>query len=88
VHEGGFDVEILDDGALRFVRPDRKPVDGAEPRGSQPAADWGQLPMATGEWRYRGDRMDLPLAVDLLIQRERRGKDVPAGTSEGRPCQA
>ena len=32
VHEGGFNVEILDDGALRFVRPDGEPVDGASPR--------------------------------------------------------
>ena len=80
VHEGGFDVEILDDGALRFVRPDGKAVDGGEPSGSQPAADWAQVPVATGEWRYHGDRMDLPLAVDLLIQSERRSKDVPAGT--------
>ena len=34
VHEGGFDVEILDDGALRFVRPDGEPV---RPR-ARPAA--------------------------------------------------
>ena len=80
VHEGGFDVEILDDGALRFVRPDREPV--VDAGGAQPAADWKQTPAATGEWPYRGDRMDLPLAVDLLIQASRKGYDVPAGTSE------
>jgi hypothetical protein len=30
---------------------------------------------------WRGDRMDLPLAVDLLIQQSRNVKDVPAATS-------
>jgi len=80
VHEGGFNVEILDDGALRFVRPDGASVDGVGPGGSE-RGDWRQLPPATGQWRYRGDRMDLPLAVDVLIQQARKARDVPAGTS-------
>jgi len=70
VHEGGFNVEVLDDGALRFVRPDASGRSG----------DWRQLPQATGQWRYRGDRMDLPLAVDVMIQTSRKRRDVPAGT--------
>ena len=36
---------------------------------------------ATGQWRYRGDRMDLALAVDVMIQQTRRVKVVRAGTS-------
>jgi len=82
VHEGGFDVEILDDGALRFVRPDGAALDGVQPGGSERTGDWRGLPQATGQWRYRGDRMDLPLAVDVMIQRSRKARDVPAGTSE------
>jgi hypothetical protein len=81
VHEGGFDVQILDDGALRFVRPDGRPVDGVMPGCSQPAGDGRNLPVAAGQWRYRGDRMDLSLAVDVMIQQSRKAKDVPAGTS-------
>jgi len=27
------------------------------------------MPQATGQWRYRGDRMDLPLAVDVMIHK-------------------
>jgi hypothetical protein len=47
----------------------------------QPTSRWEDIPTSTGEWKYRGDRMDLPTAVDLLIQCERKSRDVPAGTS-------
>jgi hypothetical protein len=77
VHEGGFDVRILDDGALRFVRPDGEPV-GRDC--AQPTSRWEDMPLTTGEWKYRGDRMDLSTAVDLLIHREGKARDVPAGT--------
>jgi hypothetical protein len=80
VHEGGFDVEILDYGALRFVKPDGGTVDGIGPGGSGRTGDWRELPPATGQWRYRGDRLDLPLAVDVLIQQSQKARDVPAGT--------
>jgi uncharacterized protein DUF222/HNH endonuclease len=81
VHEGGFDVQVLDDGALRFVRPDGRPVDSVLPGRSQPAGDWQKLPQAVGLWRYRGDHMDLSLAVDVMIQQSRKAQNVPAGTS-------
>jgi hypothetical protein len=32
VHEGGFDIERLDDGALRFIRPDGRPLTPPEGR--------------------------------------------------------
>ena len=80
VHEGGFNVKILDDGALRFVRPDGAPVDSVAPGCQQPEGDASKLPVALGQWHYRGDRMDLPMAVDLLIQSSRKTKDIPAGT--------
>lgn len=80
VHEGGFDVQILDDGALRFVRPDGEAVDRVEPGCSQQQADAGEMPQAGGPWKYRGDRMDLSLALDVLIQSARKARGVPAGT--------
>jgi hypothetical protein len=80
VHEGGFDVKILDDGALRFVRPDGRAVDNVVPGCSQPDGDVGKMPVADGQWMYRGDRMDMDLAVDVLFQRARKARDVPAGT--------
>jgi hypothetical protein len=85
VHEGGFEVQILDDGALRFVRPDGAHVSDASCSFSQPEGDGSKLPASLGSWRYRGDRLDLPVAVDLLIQRTHRAQDVPAGTSREAP---
>jgi hypothetical protein len=81
VHEGGFDVLFLDDGALRFVRPDGATVDRVLPGCSQPPGDAGGLPVGKFRDCWRGDRMDLGLAVDLMIQKSRGTGDVPAGTS-------
>jgi hypothetical protein len=73
-------IEILDDGALRFVRPNGVAIDSVAPGCTQPLGDWAQLPAGTQADRWRGERMDLDLAVDVLIQQSRRGVDVPAGT--------
>jgi hypothetical protein len=80
VHEGGIRIEILDDGALRFVKPNGVALDSVASCGTQPLGDWTQLPSGTQADRWRGERMDLDLAVDVLIQQSRRGVDVPAGT--------
>jgi uncharacterized protein DUF222/HNH endonuclease len=84
MHEGGFDVQILDDGGLRFVRPDGQAVDRVLPGCSQPAGDPGRLPTGKFEPSWRGERMDLHLAVDLMIQESRKASDIPAGTSRTR----
>jgi hypothetical protein len=81
VHEGGFNVRILDDGALRFIDPRGDVVDRAQPGCTQPPGDTSQLPAGEFVDCWHGQRMDLPLAVDLLIQRSRKRGDVPAGTS-------
>jgi hypothetical protein len=82
VHEGGFDVEILDDGALRFVDGHGECVDRGHSNSMQPAGDADGIPSGEFVDCWRGDRMDLPLAVELLIQASHRNTaDVPAGTS-------
>ncbi len=81
VHESGFNVEILDDGALRFVRPDGEPVDLVRPGCKQPAGDSARLPAGRFTESWRGERMDFNLAVDLMVHKSRRVDDVPAGTS-------
>jgi len=43
VHEGGIQIQILDDGALRFVRPDGSSVDSVAPGYTQPLGDWKQI---------------------------------------------
>ncbi len=80
VHEGGIRIEKLDDGALRFVKPDGMAIDSVLPGYTQPFGDWRCLPAGTEVSCYRGDRMDLGLAVDVLIQQSKRAKHVPAGT--------
>jgi hypothetical protein len=80
VHEGGIRIERLDDGALRFVKANGVVLDDVALGCTQAPGDW-RLPQATETSRYRGDRMDLDLAVDVLMQRAKRTGDVPAGTS-------
>ncbi len=84
VHEGGVRIEALDDGALRFVMPSGKVVDSVAASCTQPLGDWRQLPAGEAAWRWRGERMDCGLAVEVLFQQARRAKDVPAGTSRAR----
>ena len=81
VHEGGIRIERLDDGALRFVKKNGDDVDTVAPGFTQPHGDWRELPEGTLMNGWRGEKLDLGLAVDLMIQKAMRAKDVPAGTS-------
>ena len=81
VHEGGFRIEMLDDGALRFVKPDGEAVDNVAPGYTQPPGDWTKMPEGKTNNRWRGEKMDLDLAIEVLMQQAKRAKDVPAGTS-------
>ena len=81
VHEGGIRIEVLDDGALRFRKPNGVAVDSVAPGFTQPLGDWTQLPAGTMENKWRGERMDLSLAIEVMLQQASRGKNVPAGTS-------
>lgn len=77
VHEGGFDVKVLDDGAIRFVDAKGQMLDRVQPTCP---GDASKIPTGNFEECWRGGRMDMDLAVDGLIQRTRKGRDVPAGT--------
>jgi hypothetical protein len=94
VHEGKVVVQTLDDGALRFVRPDGRTFDSIATDHTRPLSNWQQLPedharqgihidKHTAETRWRGEQMDYGLAVESLFQRARRGKDVSAETARG-----
>jgi hypothetical protein len=93
VHEGGVRIEVLDDGALRFVRPDGRAFDSVAHGCTQPLGNWQRLPemhrergihidRRTGASRWDGDHPDYDLGVLVLLQQARRGKqkDVPAET--------
>jgi hypothetical protein len=79
VHEEGFDVRVLDDGALRFVRPNGEPVHRETPGCNQPPGDPSGLPAGKFVACWRGERMNMDLAVDLLIRKSQQARDIPAG---------
>jgi len=56
-----------------------------QPGCSQPPGDHTLVPKGKFEDCWRGDRMDLDLAVDVMIQQSGMGRDVPAGTSDAHP---
>ncbi|MGH7945392.1 MAG: hypothetical protein ACREF9_10315, partial [Opitutaceae bacterium] len=72
VHEGAVRIEILDDGAFRFVRPDGRAFDSVAPGHTQPIGNWERLPAIhheqgihidkkTGAGRWDGEPMDYDL---------------------------
>ena len=89
VHEGRVVIQRLDDGALRFRRPDGQSFDSVAPEHTRPLSDWRQLPAVhdqqgtridqnTATTRWRGEKMDHGLAIDVLLQQARRGRGVSA----------
>ena len=92
VHEGGVLIRTLDEGAVRFIRPDGHSFDGVAPGYVQPLGDWTQLVGAerqngihvdehTAVTRWRGETMDYGLAIETLLHRARRARNVSAETS-------
>jgi hypothetical protein len=80
VHEGGIVIERLDDGAWHFVKRNGEALHSCAPGRTRPLGDWTQLPAAhaergiaidanTAATRWRGERMDHILAIDLLVAR-------------------
>jgi hypothetical protein len=95
VHEGGIVIQRLDDGALRFVRPNGRAFDPvvqlpAMPMPGAPAS-WSLLAESqakqgihidrgTAATLWRGERMDYGLAIQVLLQKVERARDVSAET--------
>ncbi len=84
-------IQYLDDGALRFLRPDGRSFDSIAPEHTRPLSDWLQLPAVhheqgiridekTATTRWRGEKMDYGLAIDVLLQHARRRPHVSAET--------
>ena len=78
VHEGEVVVQVLDDGAIRFVQPDGKCFESVSMNATRPLGDWGQLPavheragihidVATAATRWDGGAMDYGMAMDSLM---------------------
>jgi hypothetical protein len=87
VHEGGVSIQVLNDGALRFVRCDGEVLHAIVSEERARPVDWNELVAThrnqglqidknTAVTRWRGERMDYRLAVDALLQRAARARDV------------
>jgi len=86
VHEGRVRIEVLDDGALRFVRPNGQSFDSVAPEHTQPVADWTdlirqhqfgdvQVDENTAASRWSGEAMDYGLGIEVLLGHWRRGRN-------------
>jgi hypothetical protein len=87
VHEGRVVIQRLDDGAVRFLRPDGRTFDSVAPEHTRALSDWRELPAAherqgihidkkTATTRWRGEKMDYGLAVGGLLHRARRNPGI------------
>jgi hypothetical protein len=92
VHEGHVTVQVLDDGAVRFITADGEACVGVAPDCTQPLGDLVQLvaehrelgihiDARTAATRWMGEAMDYDLALVGLYTRTHRAQNVPAGTS-------
>ena len=90
VHEGGITVQRLDDGAWRFVKRSGESLHACAPGRTGPFGDWTALVAAhagsgigiderTAATRWRGERMDNGLAIDLLLAKVQRATQEQVG---------
>lgn len=84
VHEGNVVIHVLNDGALRFLKPCGRSFDSIAPDHSH-SFDWTQLLTAhekrgihmderTAATRWAGESMDYGLAVEVLLDKARRAR--------------
>ena len=84
-------MQVLDDGALRFVRPNEESFQSVAPDHTRPLSYWRQLPQDHGQQdihidrntaitRWRGETMDYGLAIEVLLQHAKRGAHISSET--------
>jgi hypothetical protein len=94
VHEGRVAIHVLDDGALRFVRPDGRTFESVDPGHASSPSDWRDLSAAhrrkgvhiekdAAVTLWRGEKMDYGLAIQVLLQHARRSGGSPATKPPG-----
>jgi hypothetical protein len=93
VHEGRVEIRVLDDGGLRFLKPDGQAFDSVAREHTRPLSHWGQLRARhqeegihitadTAKTLWRGESMDYGLAVEVLLQHARRARNVSAESGQ------
>ena len=95
VHEGHVEILILDDGAVRFVKPNGQSFDSVAPSHVHPLPFWPEpsspepsspceycdihIDERTAATKWRGESMDYGLAVEVLLDHARRAKQKELG---------
>ncbi len=102
VHEGGIQIQVLDDGAIRFVKLDGTSIDSIAPGHTQPLSDWMEIPEhhrergihideRTAATKWRGERCDFGIGVQVLLAKARKWEgrfgNVSAETRRGRSAE-
>jgi len=90
MHEGRVDVQVPDDGALRFIGAHGQRLEPALNMVGDPAqlvcrhrTEGIDIDPSTVVTRWCGERLDYHMAVEGLLRQQERGRgDVSAGTSE------
>ncbi|HKZ74801.1 MAG TPA: DUF222 domain-containing protein [Steroidobacteraceae bacterium] len=90
VHEGKVSIQVLDDGAVRFVAKDRS-IYASDSQSARPSdymklsvihhASGIHIDASTARSRWRGEAIDYGLAVEALLQRATRSPSVSAESS-------
>ena len=89
VHEGRVVIQTLDDGALRFLKPNGESFDSVAPDHTRALLGWRQLSAThrqqgihidegTAGTLWRGESMDYGLAIGVLRQHAKRRRNVSA----------
>jgi Domain of unknown function (DUF222)/HNH endonuclease len=81
VHEGGYTIQILDDGALRFLRPNGEPIEPSSPVPSKPWRGQTHVDDNAAATKWRGEKMSYDLGVQILQEQAKRAS--PASRSPG-----
>jgi len=96
VHEGRVEIQVLDDGALRFLKPDGQAFESLAPDHTRPLTDGAQLSVwhsevgleikaDTAATLWRGESMDYGLAVEVLLNQAQRARNVSAESGRRAP---
>jgi hypothetical protein len=91
VHEGGYRIDLAEDGSARFFRPDGRPIDpspktgidpeqgGIEARNREHGLDIAPDTITTN---WCGDGLDNSLATDNIMWDRRRAKELDLNAAE------
>jgi Domain of unknown function (DUF222)/HNH endonuclease len=86
VHEGGYTIEILDDGALRFYKPNGERLDDTAAAPSKPWRGQTRVDPDAAATRWRGEKMSYDLGVQILQEQAKRARATSRSAAASAPA--